>query len=208
MDLLKKMNICKCKNLKKYLIRFGITLCATTIGIFAYFEIDGYLNKQYPTRNDISINAIEKVRPAIVHITIKKMVFTPRWFYDSKINNAYKPEAISQKKFKQLREKVAYGSGVVVDSYGHVITNYHVIDGAHNVEIRFIDGRIYEAEIIGAEEDIDLVLLQITTTTHEFEYVKIGSSKDVRVGEKIFALGYPLGLGLTITAIVVELLLI
>ncbi|MEM6654255.1 MAG: trypsin-like peptidase domain-containing protein [Planctomycetota bacterium] len=89
------------------------------------------------------------------------------------------------------------GSGVIVDTDGYVVTNYHVIRGAREVLIRVSDGRITEADIIGADPATDLALLKIDLPN--LIAAEWGDSDDVQVGDMVWALGSPFGLPRSLT---------
>jgi serine protease Do len=85
------------------------------------------------------------------------------------------------------------GSGFVFDAeQGHVLTNYHVLDGGDRVEVYLRDGRRYEAEVVGADPATDLAVLSIPPERlHEIEF---GDSQSLAVGDDVFAIGNPFGL--------------
>lgn len=84
------------------------------------------------------------------------------------------------------------GSGVVLDTEGHIITNDHVVAGGSAARIVLSDGRIYEAELIGTDPLTDLAVLQITAT--DLEPISLGSTDDLIIGSTAIAVGSPLGL--------------
>ncbi len=84
------------------------------------------------------------------------------------------------------------GSGVVLDSAGHIITNEHVVAGAETVRVVFADGRVYEAEVIGTDARTDLAALKIDAVG--LVPIEFGSSIDLSIGDPAIAVGSPLGL--------------
>ena len=90
------------------------------------------------------------------------------------------------------------GSGFIVDADGLVVTNYHVVDGATEVRVRLADDRELEAKVVGRDAKADLALLQLEGV-HDLPAVTLGSSKDLRVGDEVIAVGNPFGLGQTVT---------
>lgn len=89
------------------------------------------------------------------------------------------------------------GSGVVVSNEGHIVTNYHVIDGATAVEVTLSDGRVLPAKFLGADAPSDIAILKVEASgLHPIAW---GNSDDVRVGQMVFAVGNPLGLQETVT---------
>ncbi|MGQ0605722.1 MAG: S1C family serine protease [Candidatus Nitrosotenuis sp.] len=103
-------------------------------------------------------------------------------------------------------ESSRLGSGFVYDTQGHIITNNHVIDGAQEVNIRFVDGNIYSAKIVGADPFNDVAVLQITDDFSEETLVPLplANSADLEVGQQIVAIGNPFGLSNTMTTGIVS----
>jgi S1-C subfamily serine protease len=98
------------------------------------------------------------------------------------------------------------GSGFVWDDRGNVITNYHVIDGASAARVRLNDGRDYPARLIGASASHDLAVLHIDVPSNPPPPLPIGTSHDLRVGQRVFAIGNPFGLDWTLTTGIVSAL--
>lgn len=91
------------------------------------------------------------------------------------------------------------GSGFIWDEAGHVITNYHVIEGASEAWVKLADGRDYRAALIGASPQHDIAVLRIGVGFKRPPPVPIGTSHDLKVGQKVFAIGNPFGLDWTLT---------
>jgi S1-C subfamily serine protease len=91
------------------------------------------------------------------------------------------------------------GSGFFWDNLGHVVTNHHVIAGAGGASVRLADGRAFEATLVGSSPDHDLAVLRIAVPTGRPAPLPIGTSAELRVGQKVFAIGNPFGLSLTMT---------
>jgi S1-C subfamily serine protease len=98
------------------------------------------------------------------------------------------------------------GSGFVWDEQGHVVTNYHVIEGAAEARIRLSDGRDYAAVLVGASPDHDLAVLRIRVPANKPPPVPLGSSHDLKVGQRVYAIGNPFGLDWSLTTGVVSAL--
>jgi S1-C subfamily serine protease len=98
------------------------------------------------------------------------------------------------------------GSGFVWDEQGHVITNLHVIAGAAEATVKLADGRDYPAALVGVSEAHDIAVLKISPVGNPLVPVAIGTSDDLRVGQKVFAIGNPFGLDWTLTTGVVSAL--
>lgn len=97
------------------------------------------------------------------------------------------------------------GSGFIWDDKGHVVTNYHVIDGASEARIRLSDGKEYKASLVGASPMHDLAVLKIGTG-FKGHSLPLGTSHNLKVGQKVFAIGNPFGLDWTLTTGIVSAL--
>ena len=89
------------------------------------------------------------------------------------------------------------GSGFVIDGEGHILTNYHVIENARQLEVTTSDKKKYKAHIVGTDPSHDLAVIQIPAT--DVPRAEIGDSKNLVVGQKVFAIGNPFGLSGTMT---------
>ena len=96
------------------------------------------------------------------------------------------------------------GSGFVFDKNGHVITNAHVIDDSRKVVVTFLDGRSYNAEIIGVDEFTDLAVIKVNADFALLRPLLIGDSSNLKVGEPIAAIGNPFGLSGSMTSGIVS----
>lgn len=98
------------------------------------------------------------------------------------------------------------GSGFVYDTQGHIITNHHVVDGAQIVDVRFVDGNIYSAKVIGTDPFNDVAVLQITDDFSEetLTPLPLANSAELEVGQQIIAIGNPFGLSNTMTTGIVS----
>jgi S1-C subfamily serine protease len=98
------------------------------------------------------------------------------------------------------------GSGFLWDDQGHVVTNYHVVAGSSDARVRLSDGRDYRAALVGASGAHDLAVLRIGIAFDRPPAVLIGTSHDLKVGQKVFAIGNPFGLDWTLTTGIVSAL--
>jgi S1-C subfamily serine protease len=98
------------------------------------------------------------------------------------------------------------GSGFIWDGAGHVITNMHVIEGASEATVRLADGRDYEASLVGVSAAHDLAVLRIAVKGKTPPPLPLGASTELRVGQKVFAIGNPFGLDWTLTTGIVSAL--
>jgi len=98
------------------------------------------------------------------------------------------------------------GSGFVWDDAGHVVTNLHVIQGASGATVRLADGRDHPAALVGVSPAHDIAVLRITVKVKPPPPVPLGSSADLRVGQKVTAIGNPFGLDWSLTTGIVSAL--
>jgi S1-C subfamily serine protease len=98
------------------------------------------------------------------------------------------------------------GSGFLWDDAGHVVTNFHVLQGASEARVRLANGRDYAAELVGASPEHDIAVLRIRVGQNPLPPVAIGTSADLKVGQKVFAIGNPFGLDWTLTTGIVSAL--
>jgi S1-C subfamily serine protease len=123
-----------------------------------------------------NINVYRKVIPTVVNITSTAVAFD--FFYG----------AVPQQ---------GQGSGFIIDSEGHILTNYHVIAGARQVEVTLSNKKKYRADVIGSDRQKDLAVLQIPAKN--LTPAVLGDSKSLEVGQKVYAIGNPFGLSGTMT---------
>lgn len=98
------------------------------------------------------------------------------------------------------------GTGFVWDREGHIVTNYHVISGHRTAKVRLSDQRIFDAEVVGTSPEHDLAVIKLRDTRDIPAPVQIGRSRDLKVGQKVLAIGNPFGLDHTLTVGVVSAL--
>jgi S1-C subfamily serine protease len=150
-----------------------------------------------PTSSSSSISSsslpdvFQKVENSVVQITSRK----------SNLN-----DVIISNGVPQTGRSMALGSGFVYDSQGHIVTNYHVIDGATRADITFTDGNTYSANVVAKDPNSDLAVLQITGDFSEEKVVPLplANSSSIRPGEQVIAIGNPFGLSGTITTGIVS----
>lgn len=96
------------------------------------------------------------------------------------------------------------GSGSIIDRQGHILTNNHVIDGAQEIQVTLANGETYEAQLIGADAEYDMAVLKIDAPADRLIPIEMGTSDDLRVGQKAYAVGNPFGLEGTLTTGIVS----
>lgn len=98
------------------------------------------------------------------------------------------------------------GSGFVWDNSGNVITNFHVIQNADAAQVTLADQSNWKARVVGVAPDKDLAVLRIDAPSNRLQPIPIGTSKDLQVGQSVFAIGNPFGLDQTLTTGVISAL--
>ena len=91
------------------------------------------------------------------------------------------------------------GSGIVVDTRGHILTNFHVVEAAKEIHVLLYDGSSHEARIVGIDPATDVAVIRVDAPPHLLQPVAFGTSNDLRVGQRVFAIGNPFGLERTLT---------
>ena len=98
----------------------------------------------------------------------------------------------------------ALGSGFVLDKAGHLVTNYHVIEGADAIEVSFSNQDTLKARLVGSDPSTDLAVLRVDSSSRSLTPLPLGDSDRVRVGDPVVAIGNPFGLARTATAGIVS----
>lgn len=142
----------------------------------------------------------EQVTPAVVFIQVEgrtQAEIGGEWFHGDRE---------SQRRFFRERfPRQSVGSGVIVSTQGHVVTNHHVIQGADRIRVTLADKRQYDASVIGVDASTDLAVLRIESQG-EYPAVRFGNSDELEVGEWVLAVGNPFRLTSTVTAGIVSAL--
>ncbi|HEX5104838.1 MAG TPA: trypsin-like peptidase domain-containing protein [Pirellulaceae bacterium] len=106
--------------------------------------------------------------------------------------------------FNVMEIEKGTGSGFMWDEQGHVVTNYHVVEEANRFRVTLADQSTHEASLVGTAPDKDLAVLKIDAPVELLQPLLIGESKDLEVGQKVFAIGNPFGLDQTLTTGVIS----
>lgn len=140
----------------------------------------------YTADESSTIRLFRQNTPSVVYIT----------------NLAYTRDAFTM---NQLEVPQGSGSGFVFDKSGTIVTNYHVVRGSSDLMVTLNGGEERLAKIIGVDEDKDIAILKLNDPVpNDLRPIKIGSSKDVQVGQSVYAIGNPFGLDHTLTTGVVS----
>ena len=136
-------------------------------------------------------DVIERVSCSVVYIESKMMVTSRD---NPMMNDPFWRRFFEQ---PQEREQQNMGSGVIVSDEGYILTNNHLVGGATEVMVRCNDGKEYEAEVVGADAASDVAVLKVEGAT--LSPIELGTSENLRLGETVIAIGYPFGIGQTVT---------
>lgn len=98
----------------------------------------------------------------------------------------------------------ALGSGIVFNNLGHIVTNAHVVEDAISTEVTFLDGRSYDAQVIGMDRHTDLAVVQVSADSEALIPLRVGDSGTLKVGEGVAAIGNPFGLSGSMTSGIVS----
>jgi len=98
------------------------------------------------------------------------------------------------------------GTGFVIDTNGHIVTNNHVVDGAVSIEVNFFDGRIVRGEVVGLDPDSDLAVIRVDLPADELQPVPLGDSDSLFIGQEVVAIGSPFNQPWTMTTGIISAL--
>ena len=115
-------------------------------------------------------------------------------------------ENVSRGTVAILTDAGSSGSGFVYDGEGHIITNYHVVEGANAVEVRFTTGFMTHGTVIGTDLDSDLAVIKVDAPSSELFPLPLGNSDLLKVGQTVIAIGNPFGLESTMTVGIISAL--
>jgi 2-alkenal reductase len=132
-----------------------------------------------------NIELFHAASPSVAYITTEQVRFNP---------------------FQGIGVAQGAGSGFIWDKAGHVVTNFHVIAGASTVYVQLHAGSPIAARVIGGAEEYDIAVVRLRNPPPDLKPLPIGTSKDLRVGQAVYAIGNPFGLTRTLTAGIVSAL--
>src|SRR5215831_5442445 len=168
-------------------------LCFVTLGV----QHSAAQQRQVPTsagQLELSFApVVKRVAPAVVNVYAARIVAN---------NNPFLADPFFRQFFGAVpREQVerALGSGVILDSAGLIVTNYHVIEGASQVKVALADKREFEADIVLKDQRSDLAVLRIKDAKERFSTLEFADSDELQVGDLVLAIGDPFGVGQTVT---------
>ncbi len=154
----------------------------------------------------------DKLSPAVVNISTSQTIEAPQWFpgpfpdhFGEKdhLREFWEDFIRHQFPHQERFQQGSLGSGFIIDSDGHILTNNHVIRSAEKIVVKLSDGRTFEAKVVGRDPKTDIALIKIDADGN-LTTVSLGDSDKLQVGEWILAIGSPFGLDTTVTAGIVS----
>lgn len=106
--------------------------------------------------------------------------------------------------FFNVTPREGTGSGAIIDSRGYILTNHHVIEDARKLEVTLANGKKYTAKLVGSDPDTDIAVVKIEPKKMELAVIPMGTSSNLKVGQKVIAIGNPFGLSQTLTTGVIS----
>lgn len=145
--------------------------------------------------------ASRKALPAVVHIfTSQEVKNQPNPLLDDPLFRHFFGDGLED----GPRQDSGLGSGVIVSADGYILTNFHVVDAADQIEVSLSDGRKLKAEVIGTDPEADLAVLRVKA--NKLPVITFGQMDNVGVGDVVLAIGNPFGVGQTVTMGIVSAL--
>lgn len=215
--------------MKKRKLYVTIGLLIITVAALTY--VKGFVGKQEASQDVSRLNLrgvsfekglpsfsslVNAVKPAIVNISTTTVVKGPdlqeRFFggqgqQQNPFKDFFGGNDFFDKYFgdgpKREFKQRSLGSGFIIDREGYIITNNHVVEKAQSIKVKLMDGKEYEASVIGRDAKTDLALIKIDAK-HTLPAVTLGDSDNLAVGDWVVAIGNPFGLETTVTAGIVS----
>jgi serine protease Do len=147
------------------------------------------------------VQLAKELKPAVVNVSTKRVEG------GVEMKSPLGPGDPFEQFFKQFGDQPRHsvrslGSGFIINSNGHIITNNHVVDGATEIMVKLSDGRELTAKVVGRDPKTDLALLKVEATG--LPTIALGDSSEIQVGEPVMAIGNPFGLEQTVTTGIVS----
>lgn len=134
---------------------------------------------QFTPEEQVNIDVYDDVNRSVVHINTQSFS-AEDLFFDS-------------------RPQEGSGSGSILDRQGHILTNFHVVQGSQKIAVTLFDGSSYDADVVGIDPTSDTAVIRIDADPEILDPVEIGTSRNLRVGQRVYAIGNPFGLERTLT---------
>jgi len=140
-------------------------------------------------------DAVKTAIPSVVNInTAIKIRYSPNPFFEDPFFRKFFGDQFD---YRQEKQTSSLGSGVIISNDGYVITNFHVIEAAEEIEITTHNGKKFDASLIGADPETDLAVLKIDNLV--LPNITLGNISNLNVGDSVLAIGNPFGVGQTVT---------
>jgi len=146
---------------------------------------------------------VKPALPAVVNVSSSKVVKAPSnsqmepFFNDPMFRQFFGDQFGEQFRHPRSEREQSLGSGVIVSPDGYILTNNHVVDGATDIKVSLSDRRDFQAKVVGTDSKTDIAVLKIEAT--DLPALALGDSSKVQVGDVVFAIGDPFGIGETAT---------
>ncbi|RLT19269.1 MAG: PDZ domain-containing protein [Planctomycetota bacterium] len=159
---------------------FGIVSASVVCGQVATLPVvAANEDRRFTVEEQTNIAVYEAVNRSVVNINTKATVATGLFLMEVPSEGA--------------------GSGIVLDREGHVLTNFHVVEGAREIQAVLYDGSAHAARVIGIDPATDVAVIKVEAPQAILHPATFGMSNDLRVGQRVFAIGNPFGLERTLT---------
>ncbi len=163
------------------------------------FESEAFTLAPFPAMQSSDVPILDALNQEIAKLTSAVTPAVVSIETSTEINLPSYAGALNRPRYGELD----LGSGVIVSSEGHVLTNYHVVKGKSRIRVKLSDAQgrsvLYPAIIIGSTQNLDIAVLKIQSERTDFTALKLGDSDRLNVGEMVFAIGNPYGLQETVT---------
>ncbi|WP_116125082.1 S1C family serine protease [Lewinella sp. IMCC34183] len=200
--------------MKNFLLSFLIILAAFAAGRY-FFPAPASVSSPYINAVATTASAnrgapAPRVDPMDVDVvTTPEEERTIRLFQEASPSVCFiTTKAIRRSFFSYGEVESGSGSGFIWDREGHVITNFHVVNGANtsSIAVTLANGQTYDASVVGYEKEKDIAVLKIDAPAGDLQPINVGSSQNIRVGQSVYAIGNPFGLDQTLTTGIVSAL--
>ncbi|TLD85713.1 Do family serine endopeptidase [Helicobacter sp. MIT 05-5294] len=180
-------------------------LLAGNVFAFEVAELPNITERETPNTSQTKIysyyNSIKEAKNAVVNISTQKKVKAPNLQAHPLLNDPFFKQFFGDAFGAMIpkdRVERSLGSGVIISNDGYIVTNNHVIDGADKILVSLPESnKEYEAKVIGKDSKSDLAIIKIQA--NNLPFLKFASSNDLQVGDVVFAIGNPFGVGESIT---------
>ena len=171
------------------------------VGGFPVLAQDQSANQAITDSGQAAVKAaIAAASPAVVRVDVTATVSVTDPF-DNMFNDPFFKRFFGEPEIPQTQQRRALGSGFAIDYAGQklILTNEHVIDNADTIRITAPDGEVWDAEVIGSDEQLDIAVLKLDGDTSSLPTVTLGDSSKVEIGDWAIAIGNPVGMSYTVT---------